>query len=205
MSANYREHKLERDLKRRVASLEARVVWLEDVLGRVLGQPGAANEASQAPPQSPGAPLDRFLLRTQPMSALAWPMLATAHGELVTLPAQAKEGRPEAMMPFLAYPVGEGDVFIPSRQPAQSAPAIELSPELIDLPPPPPRRLEVCCALELLNPSILQQVTAFWSGAECELRLQRLIGEDFGGRMGLDPMVREELKLLCAISASRAA
>jgi len=91
------------------------------------------------------------------------------------------------------------------RKRSPAAPAIELSPELIDLPPPPPRRLEVCCALELLNPSILQQVTAFWSGAECELRLQRLIGEDFGGRMGLDPMVREELKLLCAISAGRAA
>ncbi|MDB5804968.1 MAG: hypothetical protein JWN73_2290 [Betaproteobacteria bacterium] len=41
MSANNREHQLERDLKRRVASLEARVIWLEDVLARVLGQPTA--------------------------------------------------------------------------------------------------------------------------------------------------------------------
>jgi len=266
MSANYREHKLER----RVAFLEARVVWLEDVLARVLGQPAAnaeaANEAGRMPPQSPaaGAALDRFLLRTQPMSALAWPLLATAHGELATLPAQANDSQPEVMMPFLAYPVGEGDVFIPSgpeaaaaaaplleefdltpepapaatsrpaavnlgitaafetlegkvaeaavaelacvRKRGFAAPAIDLSPDLLDTPaPPPPRRLEVCCALELLNPSILQQVTAFWSTGECELRLQRLIGEDFGGRMGLDPMVREELKLLCAISAGRGA
>ncbi|HEX4328261.1 MAG TPA: hypothetical protein VH105_15675 [Burkholderiales bacterium] len=272
MSANYREHKQERDLKRRVASLEARVVWLEDVLARVLGQPAAeaANEMGQAQSPATSAALDRFLLRTQPMSALAWPLLATSHGELVALRPQAGDAAPEPMLPFLAYPVGEGDVFIPSPQEAPAAlaaatpapmfdeidlapapvpagaapsrpafdlgitaafetlegkvaeaavaelagvrkrgfaaPSIDLSPDLPDPPAPaPPRRLEVCCALELLNPSILQQVTAFWSTAECELRLKRLIGEDFGGRMGLDPTVREELMLLCAISAGRAA
>jgi len=257
MSANYREHQLERDLKRRVASLEARVVWLEDVLARVLGQP-AANEAGETPLPvislaAAPASLDRFLLRTQPMSALARSPAVSVHGELETpaangpagfdaflLPLESAENAPAAIAPAApsmftaadlapgptvprtaaavnlgitaAFETLEGKVaeaavaeLASVRKRAPAAPAIAISLEMIDAPPAPPRRLDVRCALEVLNPGILQQVTAIWRNAECAARLHRLIDEDQGGRMGLDPLVREELQLLRAISASRAA
>ncbi|MDB5804967.1 MAG: hypothetical protein JWN73_2289 [Betaproteobacteria bacterium] len=76
------------------------------------------------------------------------------------------------------------------RNRGSTAPVIALSPEMIDAPRPPPRRLEVCCALEVLSPGILQQITAIWNNAECAARLQRLIGEDYGGCMAPDPLVR---------------
>lgn len=89
------------------------------------------------------------------------------------------------------------------RKRGPAAPAIAIRPELINTQRQAQRTLEVCSALELLNPSILQQVMVMWGKAECAPRLMRLIGEDFGGRMGLDPHVREELQLLIAISGMR--
>ncbi|HEY4370994.1 MAG TPA: hypothetical protein VGN52_03570 [Burkholderiales bacterium] len=254
MSANYRQHQLERDLACRVASLEARVAWLEDVLTRVLGQP-AANQAPAEPTPLPaiGAP-DRFMLRTQPLSALR---LET--DGMLAPPASANDAPPAAGgLTLAAFTLADGeelpaaiargpdgafsaDYFIPAPAPTPApappaglnlgitaafetlegkvaqaadaelvsvrkrgpaAPAIVIRPELMQAPPAP-RRIEGLCALELLNPSILQQVSSAWGTAACMPRLLRLIGEDCGGRMGLDPQVREELQLLAAIGGAR--
>jgi hypothetical protein len=83
---------------------------------------------------------------------------------------------------------------------APLAPEIDLMPELLKTQRMPvSRKLEVQCALELLNPSILQQIITHWSRPDCGLRLQRLVADDHGGRMGLDPQVREEVALLAAV------
>ena len=270
------DQKQERDLKRRVATLEARVAWLEETLARVVGQPAHAQAAAAAP--LPAAPLDRFMLRTQPMRTLSWPLGSTAPGQLNTLPepgqaqawslevgsaAQAAAAAPQPgnaddlleafdQLPaadalkqgkFTLDDVGpeeaasgaplrrhrptgqsavpttvnlgitaaystleakiaqaaDAELAVARGRPAP-APQIEIMPELIDrAAPPPPRKLEVHCALEVLNPSILAQIVSIWAQPGCAVRLQRLIAEDSGGRMGLDPAVKEEVALLSAI------
>jgi hypothetical protein len=94
----------------------------------------------------------------------------------------------------------DAELAVATRKKRPAAPGIALLPEmastgrlLAD------RKMEVCCALEMLNPSILQQIMAIWHLPECAARVQRLVSEDQGhlsGRTGLDPAVRDELILL---------
>jgi hypothetical protein len=81
MNLNDLQHVEEHDMRRRVAVLEDRVAWLQDVLVRLLGEPdmrhlaGAAlslpKQAPPAPaPVAAGADAERYLMRTQPLPAL---------------------------------------------------------------------------------------------------------------------------------------
>jgi hypothetical protein len=286
-SAAPRESRTERELKARVAALEGRVVWLEEMLRRVLGEPAnhAQAAAEAAPPIVPNPMLDRFLLRTQPMPTLAFPpgpassdmldapppepagLLAPWTLELDdTLGGMPRVGPASASVPAAravpaassasvsasarrdaaaAAPAAPPPAFVPApvaitpparlaarkepvslgitaafstledqialaadaelavatrRRPA--AARVEALPELLAtgrLIPTP--LLEVNCALEMLNPSILQQIMAIWHLPECATRLHRLLQEDRNSRAGLDPAVRDELEMLGDVRA----
>jgi hypothetical protein len=277
-SAAPRESRTERELKTRVAALEARVVWLEEMLRRVLGEPAnhAQAAAETAPPIVPNPVLDRFLLRTQPMPTLAFPPGSASSGMLDAPPSEPAGllapwtldlddtlgGMPHAGPAPASVPASRA-VPVASSAPARR----DVVPAAIPAPPPafapapvaitPPARLaprkepvslgitaafstledqialaadaelavatrrrpaarraealpellatgrlvpapllEVNCALEMLNPSILQQIMAIWHLPECAARLHRLLQEDRNSRAGLDPAVRDELEML---------
>jgi len=287
-SAAPRESHTERELKTRVAALEARVVWLEEMLRRVLGEPAnhAQAAAEAAPPIVPNPMLDRFLLRTQPMPTLAFPhdlafsgtldappsepagrlapwtldlddtLGGTSHAGPAPAPAPAsvpasravpaaspspvsaparRDAAPAAPPPaFVPAPVAitpparlaprkepvslgitaafstledqialaaDAELAVATRR-RPAAPRAQALPELLAtgrLVPAP--LLDVNCALEMLNPSILQQIMAIWHLPECATRLHRLLQEDRNSRAGLDPAVRDELEMLGDVRA----
>jgi len=94
----------------------------------------------------------------------------------------------------------DAELAVATRKRRPASPGIALLPEMAATGRlAADRKMEVCCALEMLNPSILQQIMAIWHLPECAARVQRLVNEDQGhnsGRTGLDPAVREELILL---------
>jgi hypothetical protein len=79
----------------------------------------------------------------------------------------------------------------PAARRAEALPELLATGRLVPAP-----LLEVNCALEMLNPSILQQIMAIWHLPECAARLHRLLQEDRNSRAGLDPAVRDELEML---------
>ena len=246
----------EYQLQQRVAALESRVLWLEDALSRVLGEPGTA-PARGAPAQT-GQELERHLLRTRPVDAHAWASLEqSVNGALaalgssgttleVTPPAPRNLPNSAQRVRVITPPHSMVEALKPKAQDASAAPAalpaasktainlgitaafeslelkvadaaaeelgagrkrapdatmVEILPDMIDaaLLRPQARPLYVRCALEEQVPSILQQLIASWRGPESDALLKKLIREDHGSRMGLDPDVREELALLMAI------
>lgn len=103
----------------------------------------------------------------------------------------------------------DAELAVATRKKRPAGPGIALLPEMAATGRlAADRKLEVCCALEMLNPSILQQIMAIWHLPECAARVQRLVSDDQGtggGRMGLDPAVREELILLGQLRAALSA
>jgi len=271
----------EYQLQQRVIALESRVLWLEEALSRVLGEP-SAGAAARATPALSALEVERHLLRTRPMDARAWASLEqSVHGTLavlgstgatlelmpleptppvrkladtasrfakITPPAPRAPAAPDMLPPITVRPVAAAPVAAPPaaaapapRAPAKpainlgitaafetlelkvadaaaeelgagrkrgpDAPMIEILPDMLDaaLLRPQSRPLYVRCALEEQVPSILQQLVATWRGPESDVLLKKLIREDHGSRLGLDPDVREELALLLGVRESHAA
>jgi len=269
----------EYQLQQRVIALESRVLWLEEALSRVLGEPGAGVPARATPALS-ALEVERHLLRTRPMDARAWASLEqSVHGTLavlgstgatlelvplesspsarklsdtasrfagITPPAPRAPAAPDMLPPIMVRPVAAPPAAAapaPKVPPAPSRPAInlgitaafetlelkvadaaaeelgagrkrgpdapmiEILPDMLDaaLLRPQSRPLYVRCALEEQVPSILQQLIATWRGPESDVLLKKLIRDDHGSRLGLDPDVREELTLLMSMRETDAA
>jgi hypothetical protein len=226
MNLNDLQHVEQLDLQHRIAALEDRVAWLQDVLVRLLGEPqmrhlvSAVLPPEQQPRQAPPAPAlsdaERYMMRTQPLSALDQAHIAAAPQAPLLEPFSLAE--PAATPAAAKGTVNLGitaafetlDLTVAAAAIAESAgpkrakkdePMFELNPELVDTTRMRGmcKKIEVRTALEERYPSIVQNLTKAWRAPESLAYLRLLIREDQGGRLGFDPAVKQEILLLGAI------
>jgi hypothetical protein len=217
MNLNDMQHVAEHDLQRRVEVLEDRVAWLQDALVRLLGEPDRRHLVRTALPQAAAVTPARGdseteFLRTQPLATLAAAPAAPAPARPVTMtpPAPAAAIRKPAVNLGITAAFETLDLTLAAAASAESAgpkqrkpeaPMFELNPELLDTGRllHLPRKLEVRAALEERYPSIMQNLVQTWRTPDSLAYLRRLIREDQGGRLGFDPLVKQEILLLGAI------
>lgn len=181
--------------------------------------PAAADRAlpgTRPPPlQRPGGASAAALPRITPPVVVAFaaarpaaspPVLAAAPAPRAPAPA-AFDLRLTGAFNTLDTQVQEAadqEAAVRDRDRRPAAPMIELNPELAATGRllRAGYKLEVRCALEVQYPSVLQNLLNTWAMPAALTYLQRLIQQDTGGRLGVDPAVKEEIQFLYAIRNS---
>jgi hypothetical protein len=170
--------------------------------------PDRAAPGSPLPVQRPGQPAAALPRITPPPAivAAAVPPAAAVAPPAPRAPAPAGfDLRLTGAFSTLEAQVQEAaDLEAAARDRRPAAPMLELNPELAATGRllRAGNKLEVRCALEVQYPSVMQNLLKGWTSPAALTYLQRLIQQDTGGRLGVDPAVKEEIQVLYAIRAT---